>query len=82
VENIMDCVGAGLGITLLPKALANFGAKRRPLVAHSLTDEACRVKTFFIRRRDAYVSSALVEFLSCAKDYAKSVHMEKSSSKH
>jgi LysR family transcriptional regulator, cell division regulator len=81
VENIMDCVSAGQGITLLPKALANYGSKYRPLVAHSVMDEECRVQTFFIRRRDGYVSSALSAFLSCTQAYAEAIHKERGLSK-
>jgi DNA-binding transcriptional LysR family regulator len=73
LENIIGCVSAGLGITLLPRAVVS--ARRRNLVrAHKVPDESCRVQTLFVRRRDAFVSSALSAFLSCARSYSASLN--------
>jgi DNA-binding transcriptional LysR family regulator len=73
LENIIGCVSAGLGITLLPRAVVS--ARRRNLVrAHKVPDENCRVQTLFVRRRDAFVSSALSAFLSCARSYSASLN--------
>lgn len=69
LENIMECVSMGMGITLLPSPAVN--ARRNSVKIHSLNDDSLRVQTFFIRRRDGYVSSALSAFVSCARVYAK-----------
>ncbi len=43
-------------------------ARREGAVAiHTLPPEESRVDTVFVRRRDAYVSSALTAFLRCAR---------------
>ena len=65
LEAILACVGAGLGVTLLPKALVAAGAGRVGL--HALPAAEARVETVFVRRRDAYVSSALAAFLDLVR---------------
>lgn len=63
LEVIFASVGAGLGITLLPRALAGPVVSRERLKAHSLPARDANVETLFIRRRDAHRSSALSAFL-------------------
>lgn len=66
LEAIFGCVAAGLGITLLPRALIGpvWGAGRVSI--HPLPPADARVDTVFIRRRDGFSSSALKAFLACA----------------
>jgi DNA-binding transcriptional LysR family regulator len=64
LDAIFACVAAGIGITLLPRALV--GADR-PVAAHALPAAEARVDTVFIRRRDAFVSSALAAFVAMAR---------------
>jgi DNA-binding transcriptional LysR family regulator len=71
VENIIECVEMGLGITLLPRDVLNSSPKLNLLRAHAITDRDCRVQTVFIRRRDGFVSSALAAFVDCAQSYAR-----------
>jgi LysR family transcriptional regulator, cell division regulator len=67
IEAIFKCVGAGLGITLLPRSLvARIGPEDR-LSVHALPSAASRAETLFVRRRDALASSALIAFLDCAR---------------
>ncbi|MCE8049822.1 LysR family transcriptional regulator [Halomonas daqingensis] len=63
LESIFSTVSSGLGITLLPKRLVSDVLFKYQVSSHSLDDEDGRVKTVFIRRHDAYFSSALVSFL-------------------
>ena len=67
LEAIVGCVAAGLGITLLPRSLIGtvWGAER--IAVHDLPPAESRVETKFIRRRDAYVSSALAAFMDVAR---------------
>jgi DNA-binding transcriptional LysR family regulator len=76
LENIIGCVSLGLGITLLPKAVASMRWQRHSVYAHEITDEDCRVKTLFVHRHDAFVSSALSAFLDCARNYSKNLAPE------
>ncbi len=70
LELIVGCVGAGLGVTLLPRAVLNL-APPDAMRAHRVTGEDCQVQTLFARRRDGFVSSALSTFLDSARLYGK-----------
>ena len=67
IEAIFGCVAAGFGVTLLPKSLAEVAARAGRVALHELPAEEARVQTVFIRRRDAFVSSALAAFLAFAR---------------
>ena len=63
LEAIIGCVKAGLGITLLPRALIGSVWREDALAVHELPDGAGRVDTMFVRRADERASSALTAFL-------------------
>ncbi|MCW5773458.1 MAG: hypothetical protein KIT16_17585, partial [Rhodospirillaceae bacterium] len=67
VDGIVGCVGAGMGITLLPRAVAAPLAQAGRIAIHKLPPKVARVATVFVRRRDAFVSTALERFLDCAR---------------
>jgi DNA-binding transcriptional LysR family regulator len=67
LEAIIACVSAGLGVTLLPKALSGSVWEHGRVRAHPLLDKEGFVETVFIRHREAYVSSALSAFLDVAR---------------
>lgn len=67
LEAIIACVGAGLGITLLPRALIEGTAQEGRIRMHALSPEEAQVETVFVRRRDAYTSSALAAFLDLVR---------------
>ena len=67
LDAILGCVSAGVGITLLPKAVVASSRKEGLVLAHELPPEESRVATMFIRRSDVYVSSALNAFLAVAR---------------
>ena len=67
IETIVSCVAAGLGITLLPLGVLEAAAYRGRVALHKLPAAEARADTLFIRRRDAYVQSALASFLDCAR---------------
>jgi DNA-binding transcriptional LysR family regulator len=73
LENIIGCVSAGLGVTLLPRAVIDVQPAHGTIRAHKVPGGDCRVQTLFIRRRDSFVSSALSAFLATARDYAKAL---------
>ncbi len=64
IEGILGCAAAGLGVTLLPRALVESARRARRVAVHRLPPDEARVETVFIRRRDAFVSSALSAFLA------------------
>jgi hypothetical protein len=67
LDAILDCVAAGVGITLLPKAVVASSRKEGLVLAHELPSEEAHVVTMFIRRSDVYASSALNAFLAVAR---------------
>jgi DNA-binding transcriptional LysR family regulator len=66
LEAIFGCVGAGLGITLLPRALIGAVFEGGRVSVHRLPRTDAVVDTVFIRPRGAFASSALRAFLACA----------------
>ena len=65
LEGIIGCVAAGIGVTLLPRAVVEGSVKSGKLAIYDVLGDASRVQTVFIRRRDAFVSFALSRFLEC-----------------
>ena len=63
LEAIYGCVAAGLGITLLPRALVGPVWQSGRVSLHALPPEEANVTTVFIHRREAHLSSALRAFL-------------------
>src|SRR5262245_1124878 len=66
VEAIFKCVGAGLGITLLPRSLVERVRPKAEVSVHRLPRSEAQVETLFVRRRDGVQSRALLAFLKCA----------------
>jgi DNA-binding transcriptional LysR family regulator len=68
LDGILSCVSANMGVTLLPRSVAeNYGA-RQAIRLHRLPEEFANVKTVFIRRADALATSALSAFIMTARD--------------
>jgi DNA-binding transcriptional LysR family regulator len=64
LEAIFGCVAAGLGISLLPRALIGPVWQAGRVSLHTLPPEESQVATVFVHRREAYLSSALRAFLA------------------
>lgn len=62
LEAILGAVAAGLGITLLPRALIGPAWRGIRIRAHRLKPSEAHVQTVFVRRRDMLPSSALLAF--------------------
>lgn len=63
LEAILACVGAGLGITMLPRALVETARRTGQVAIHTLLPDEAMVGTVFVRRRDGYLSRALAAFI-------------------
>jgi DNA-binding transcriptional LysR family regulator len=66
LEAIFKCVSAGLGVTLLPRGVVKGMWDKCDVGVHALPRSEALVQTLFVRRRDAFSSSALIAFLDCA----------------
>jgi DNA-binding transcriptional LysR family regulator len=67
LEAIIGCVAAGLGVTLLPRSLIGAIRAEGRVAVHALPPAEAEVETLFVRRRDAFTSSALEAFLAQAR---------------
>ncbi len=67
LDGIIGCVGAGIGVTLLPRAVAARAAAEGRVALHALPPDEARVETVLVRRRDAFVSTALSRFIEVAR---------------
>jgi DNA-binding transcriptional LysR family regulator len=62
LEAILGAVAAGLGITLMPRALVGPSWRGGRIAVHRLPASESRVQTLFVRRHDMLCSSALAAF--------------------
>jgi DNA-binding transcriptional LysR family regulator len=67
LDAILGCVAAGVGVTLLPKAVVASARRDGLVVVHELPPKEARVVTMFVRRTDVYATSALDAFLAVAR---------------
>jgi len=67
LDAIIGCVTAGVGVTLLPKAVIAPAWRNGAVVAHELPPDEARVTTVVVRRNDVHTSSALNAFLGVAR---------------
>jgi DNA-binding transcriptional LysR family regulator len=67
LEAILACTGAGIGITLLPRALVETARRAGQVGVHLLPPQDAIVDTVLLRRRDAYLSSALSAFVAAVR---------------
>jgi LysR family transcriptional regulator, cell division regulator len=67
LDAIIACVAAGIGVTLLPRGVVASAAQHDNVAIHTLSPDKAHVCTQFIRRQDAYVSSAMQAFIEVAR---------------
>jgi DNA-binding transcriptional LysR family regulator len=73
LDGILGCVGAGLGLTALPRAVAAPHAARGAVRLHALPPALARAETLLVRRSDAHVPSALARLAECFRDAGRAV---------
>lgn len=66
LDGIIGCVGAGIGVTLLPRAAVAQAAAAGRVRLHPLPSREAQVPTVLVRRADAFVSAALSRFIETA----------------
>jgi DNA-binding transcriptional LysR family regulator len=67
IDGIVACVGAGIGVSLLPRALLEPARRDGRIAMHPLPADEAMVDTTFVRRRDATPTSALLALLAQAR---------------
>ena len=73
LDGIIGCVAADMGVSLLPRAVAERSDQAGIVRMHTLNGPRRRVETLFIRRRAAHEGTALRSFLACLKSNGLSV---------
>ncbi len=73
LEAIVSCVSAGIGMTLLPRAMFESVWERKRVRIHPVPNGDGWVETVFIRHREAPASSALRAFLDLARPPAAQI---------
>jgi DNA-binding transcriptional LysR family regulator len=63
LDAILGCVGAGMGITMLPRSFVERDPFRALVGIHPVSDHFAKAPTLFIRRKDMTPSPALTAFL-------------------
>lgn len=69
LDGIIGCVAAGLGVTLLPRAIAQKYMDTQALSLHILATKQAQIPTWFIYRNDEVLSPALKYFLETIDAY-------------
>ncbi|MFT9820944.1 LysR family transcriptional regulator [Lysinibacillus sp. NPDC056185] len=69
LDGIIGCVAAGLGVTLLPRAIAQKYMDTQSLSLHILATKQAQIPTWFIYRNDEVQSPALKYFLETIDAY-------------
>ncbi|MGE7915108.1 LysR family transcriptional regulator [Lysinibacillus xylanilyticus] len=69
LDGIIGCVAAGLGVTLLPRAIAQRYMETQSLSLHILSTKQAQIPTWFIYRNDEVQSPALTYFLETIDAY-------------
>lgn len=67
LDGILSCVAAGMGITMLPRAVVQRHAARQALRCHALPAEFAHVATVFIRRNDTLATPAMAAMVRLAQ---------------
>jgi LysR family transcriptional regulator, cell division regulator len=70
LDGIIGCVGAGIGVTLLPRAVIAKAEEEGKVALFALPTEEARAATVLVRRHDAFVSTALARFIDLARSHA------------
>ena len=65
LDGMIGCVAAGMGVTLLPRAVVERNDQNGNIRIHPLNPSQSRVHTLFIQRRTPHQYSALQGFVAC-----------------
>lgn len=65
LDGMIGCVAADMGVTLLPRAVAECSAMSGSVSIHTLSPSHARAETLFIQRRAGHRTSALRSFVDC-----------------
>ena len=67
LEGVLGCVGAGIGVTVLPRSAVDGYRGHGDLEVQALRPKPLMVETLLVRRRDAYAGATLRSFGAALK---------------
>ncbi|MGO4576462.1 LysR family transcriptional regulator [Cupriavidus sp. 2TAF22] len=73
LDGIISCVTAGMGVTILPRAVVENQGSRELIRCHKLPSEFSRVATVFVRRKDIFETSAVRAMVDMAHEQFESI---------
>src|SRR3982750_142642 len=65
LDGMIGCVAAGMGVALVPRAVAERSELTDRITLHTLKPVHARVETLFVHRRASHQYSALAGFVAC-----------------
>jgi DNA-binding transcriptional LysR family regulator len=68
LDGIIGCVSAGLGISLLPRSVAEKHGNDHQICRHEIPSRFGKVKTVFVYRKDRYLSAPLQKMIEIIRD--------------
>jgi DNA-binding transcriptional LysR family regulator len=69
LETILNSVSLGLGITLVPESVVKYLSTAGKVYYHPIPEKYSRISTVFIRRKDAYMTSAMRSLLNTIEEH-------------
>lgn len=69
LDAILGCVGAGMGVTVMPRSVVEREPWRRTLAWRPLPDAMARMPTLFVRRADSVETASLRAFLEAVSEH-------------
>lgn len=63
LETILQSVAAGLGVTFVPKSAVTHLIQQGLITYYTLPEAYSKIKTVFIRRKDAYLTTTMERFI-------------------
>jgi len=82
LDGIIGCVAAGVGLTMLPRAVVSRAAAEGRVAIHRLPPQQAFVNTVLIRCREAFASQALQRFIEIARDQLETMNGRSSMARH
>jgi LysR family transcriptional regulator, cell division regulator len=67
LDGIIGCVAASVGLSLVPRVMAEPAERQGLIRLHQLPNGAGKAPTVFVYRKDSFVSSALRALMECAE---------------
>ncbi len=68
LDLVFSCVIAGMGISLVPKAVVEKREDREQLIIQDIPDKYSKLPILFVWNRNTFVTNALKEFMNISKE--------------